>query len=254
MGTNKFINILKLARVWHGRAYIAMAAFGFLFGENYSLFLPFMVSTLLYISFAFAINNCFDVETDSKNRSKYNPLVNGSITLKESLLFSVTLALIGIIIASILPLRAFVIYLLSTFLALVYSAPPRLKTKPPLDLISHGLFFGVLPFLFGLYSSNGSIDSYYTLLGSLFFYSCFLEMRNHIGDYSSDLTSNTITSAVVLGKQNAERVKWAFFALHTLCLIPYLLYSPLMFFGILREGFADVLTICVYLLLVMGVV
>ncbi len=238
--------------MWHGRAYIAIALFGFLLGEDHSLILPFAVSTLLYISFAFAINNCFDIETDSKNRSKCNPLVNGSITLKGGLLSSVTFALIGIITASILPLKAFVIYLLSTFLALVYSAPPRLKTRPPFDLVSHGLFFGVLPFLFGLYSSNGSIDNYYPLLGSLFFYSCFLEMRNHIRDYSSDLTSNTITSAIVLGKRNAERIKWGFFALHTLCLIPHLLYSPMMFFGIFRERFADVLTICAYLLLVVG--
>jgi 4-hydroxybenzoate polyprenyltransferase len=236
-----------LTRIWHGRAYAAMAAFGFLLGNKYDLILPFAISTLLYISFAFAINNCFDVKTDSRGKKiKYNPLAGGMISFRDGIIFSIIIALIGIAVASSLPATAFVIYITSVFLALIYSAPPRLKTKPPLDLVSHGLFFGTLPFLFGLYASNGAVLTHIPVLFSLFFYSCFLELRNHIEDYENDLMTDTVTSAVRFGKEKAERIKWVFYTFHVTCFIPYLFYSPLMFFGILKERFADILTVAVY--------
>jgi|Deesub1362A_J573_1020465.scaffolds.fasta_scaffold00680_13 4-hydroxybenzoate polyprenyltransferase len=261
MGTNKFMSFMKLTRLWHGRAYVAIALFGFILGSDHSLILPFIASVLLYVSFAFAINNCFDIETDSKGeKGRFNPLVDGTLKFKEGLLFSIALAVSGIVTASILPLKAFVVYLLSIFIALIYSAPPRLKTKPPLDLISHGLFFGVFLFLFGLFSSNssGSISAgidgygnYIPLIFSLFFYSCFLELRNHIGDYASDLTSGTRTSVVLLKEKNAGRLKRLFYILHVVCLLPYLL-SPLLLLGLIKDRFADVLTAIAYLLLVLG--
>ena len=213
-----------------------------------SLILPFIVSTLLYVSFAFAINNCFDVETDLNGEKRYyNPVATRSITLKEGLVFSALLAISGILVASVLPANAFVLYVISMLLALIYSAPPRTKTKPPLDLITHGLFFGSLLFLFGLFSSNGNAGSFTPLVFSIFFYSCFLELRNHIEDYESDLISNTTTSAVLLGKRSAEKIKWIFYALHVACLIPYSPLMLLMPFGLLKERFADVLTIAAYL-------
>jgi len=248
MGTNKLINLLRLTRLWHGRAYIAIALFGFLLGEDYSLILPFIVSTLLYVSFAFVINNCFDVETDlNGEKIHYNPVATGSITLKEGIFFSALLAISGVLVANVLPANAFVIYIISMLLALIYSAPPRTKTKPPLDLITHGLFFGSLLFLFGLFSSNGNADSFIPLVFSIFFCSCFLELRNHIEDYESDLISNTTTSAVLLGKRTAEKIKWIFYVLHVACLIFYSPLMLLMLFGLLKERFADVLTIVAYL-------
>ena len=244
MGTNKLINLLRLTRLWHGRAYIAIALFGFLLGEDYSLILPFIVSTLLYVSFAFVINNCFDVETDlNGEKIHYNPVATGSITLKEGIFFSALLAISGVLVANVLPANAFVLYIISMLLALIYSAPPRTKTKPPLDPITHGLFFGSLLFLFGLFSSNGNVFSIAPLVFSIFFYSCYLELRNK--DYESNLISNTTASAVLLGKMSAEKIKWIFYALHVACLISYSPLMLLMLFGLLRERFADVLTIAV---------
>ncbi len=49
---------------------IAMSIFGFILGIDYSLFVHFLLATLLYISFAFSINNCFDAETDRDRVNK----------------------------------------------------------------------------------------------------------------------------------------------------------------------------------------
>ncbi|ADB58765.1 UbiA prenyltransferase family protein [Archaeoglobus profundus] len=248
MGTNKFIDLLRMTRLWHGRAYIAIAVLGFLLGKDHGAILPFTVSTLLYVSFAFAINNCFDVETDMNGEKRYcNPVADGSITFKEGVAFSALLAISGILVAEFLPTNAFITYIVSTLLALIYSAPPRAKTKPPFDLITHGLFFGSLLFLFGLFSSNGDVGKFVPLALSIFFYSCFLELRNHIEDYESDLASNTTTSAVWLGKETAERIKWIFYAFHVASLIPYYPLTLLALFGLLEERIADMLTVAIYL-------
>lgn len=228
-----------------------MGIFGFVLGIDHSLFIHFLLATLFYVSFAFSINNCFDAETDriNKNNKSSNPLATGELSYSECLYFSAFLALAGIFIASFLPFNAFLTYVFMTLLALIYSAPPRLKARPPFDIISHGLFFGVLLFLFGLFSAYGSIEGYEFILPSLFFYSVFLELRNHIEDYWSDITSGVKTSAVLFGKKRAELMKWISACIHIIFISVYASYALPVFLSLLvlrKERLIDLLTVILY--------
>ncbi len=57
-------------------------------------------------------------------------------------------------------------------------------------------------FLFGLYSAYGNLEGYEFILPSLLFYSVFLELKNHLEDYWSDITSGVKTSAVLFVKKS----------------------------------------------------
>jgi len=120
-------------------------------------------------------------------------------------------------------------------------------------IVSHGLFFGVLPFLFGIYSSHGSIEGYEFILPSLFFYSAFLELRNHLEDYSSDVASGLKTSAVLLGKKRAELTKWLFACMHIASISIYTLYALPAFLSIFlrKERLVDLVSVLLYLIIIL---
>jgi len=218
-------------RVPNWRAYMGMAILGFaqnidvssLDPKIYEDSIKLVISVSLFLAFAFSINNSFDRDCDAEHdeKSGKNPIVRGLISFEESLIFSSVIAIVGLALTYLWfnPLN-FMLYLALMMLGGAYSTPPlRLKSTPILDLISHGLFFGALLYLYGA-SASGGLNLQTTIISSsLFLYSVILELRNHLEDYHADLNSGLRTTVCWLGYERARNLLKFMLVLHVWVLI-----------------------------------
>lgn len=202
-------------RITNWRAYMGMSFLGLLLSMtniNHSgqYLINYLICLMLFLAFTFSINNCFDVKTDLLNDEKKmrNPIATEKISFNEGIIFSLLLALIGSITTFFwFSRKSFLIYVFLMFLGYAYSSPPfRLKSIPIIDIISHGLGFGVLLLIFGLLVNDGSPSNYILLIISIFLSSVILELRNHLEDIESDALSGIKTTVVWLGEEKAKRI------------------------------------------------
>lgn len=221
-------------RVADWSAYFGMAFLGFggrIGISSLSYFvhdgLKFAITIVLYLAFTFSINNCFDVSCDLQQdqKLKKNPIATGLVGFREGLAQSLSLAFIGIALAySWFGVVHFVLYSILVFLGGAYSAPPlRFKSIPLVDLVSHGLFFGALLYIYG--ASVAEILSAQTMIvgASIFIYSITLELRNHLHDFQADSISETRTTVCWIGYAKAKRL------LHFLLLIHWALLAMISY-------------------------
>ena len=83
-------SIIKNTRISDGRAYIGIIAFAVMLnirGASIEKALITLVAGIFYVAYSFAINNCFDVDTDAQNPQKRekNPIANGELALRQVL-------------------------------------------------------------------------------------------------------------------------------------------------------------------------
>jgi 4-hydroxybenzoate polyprenyltransferase len=157
------------------------------------------------ISYAFTVNNYFDVEIDrlhtGKVQSNKNPLASGSISLygvKIIMLIQISIALLSIKMS----LLGFGLVVLDILLFTDYSGGIRLKERVVLDIITHGLMFGAVPFLAGFALCTGSISSnILSLAFPLFILGGEALMAHQIVEYEEDIKS-TRTTVTMIGKRN----------------------------------------------------
>jgi 4-hydroxybenzoate polyprenyltransferase len=88
----KVKTFLKFTRILDGKGYVFIAIFGYLLASGFRVetILPvFLFVVILYIAFAFAINNCYDMDTDSMSRTKRekNLIASGKLSLRKGKLF-----------------------------------------------------------------------------------------------------------------------------------------------------------------------
>lgn len=213
--SRKIIFYLNNIRISNWRAYMSISFLGLLLSMtniNHSgqYLINYLICLMLFLAFSFSINNCFDVKTDLLNdeKKKRNPIATEKISFNEGIVFSLLLALIGLITTFYwFSGKSFLTYFLLMFLGYAYSAPPfRLKSIPILDIISHGLGFGVLLLIFGLFVNDGSPSNYIILILSIFLSSVILELRNHLEDIKSDTLSGIKTTVIWLGEEKAKRI------------------------------------------------
>lgn len=203
--------MIKSMRVPEWRAYFALAIYGYLYISRFNISVEELgrlaISMSVYMAVTYIINNFYDIESDKLNINKKlrNPMIENNLDSKTVLITVVLLILPGLIIMP--NLLALVNYSVMCLLSLFYSAPPvRLKEKPPLDLLSHALFFGVQPFLQGaLTVSNPSHSFAIEVIVLIGLYSTFLQLRNEWEDYSSDLLAGYKTTAVIMGLNTVEK-------------------------------------------------
>ena len=201
--------VVRNLRPLEGRAYISLIGFALLMNwKNIGVekLATAFVAGALFVWYAFSINNCFDVDTDSRNpaKTRKNPIAAGELSFRRGLLVSVLLALTGLGLASMTNREAFAVYAVMLLLATLYSAPPRLKARPIVDVLSHGLFFGGLPFLYGALIDGNLSEVEILIATGITFYSFALELRNHLADYESDLEAGLKTTPIVIGKGKSE--------------------------------------------------
>ena len=213
--SRKIIFYLNNIRISNWRAYMSISFLGLLLSMtdiNHSgqYLINYLICLMLFLAFTFSINNCFDVKTDLLNdeKKKRNPIATEKISFNEGIIFSLLLALMGLITAFFwFSGKSFLTYFFLMFLGYAYSSPPfRLKSIPIIDIISHGLFFGVLLLIFGLLVNDGSPSNYIMLIISIFLSSVILELRNHLEDIESDALSGIKTTVVWLGEEKSKRI------------------------------------------------
>jgi len=254
------IELLRLIRIKSWKAYMGMSVFGYAISneglDGRAVF--FLVAMFFYLAFAFAINNCYDTDTDLSSLGK-NPVASGLISRKKAKVISYLFALSGLLTVTAFPFESIVIYVLMLLLAYLYSAPPRLKVLPPADMLSHGLFFGALIFLFGVSITGVFQRIYIAIAVSIFFYSCLFELKNHIEDFDADKKAGLRTSATILGRKRYAAFS-VLSAMHLtilgLLLVPNSLYLMCAFFPMIPEDAAlkhfreiNAITVCAYLAL-----
>ena len=225
-----FINI----RITDWRAYFGMALLGFggrIGASPLNFFvhdgLKFAITVALYLAFAFSINNCYDVSCDLQQDQKLrkNPIAMGLVSFREGLAQSLSLALIGIVLAyTWFGVFHLFLYSMLIFLGGAYSVPPlRFKSIPLVDLITHGLFFGTILYFYGA-SVAGSPSAQTIMMGaSIFIYSITLELRNHLDDFQADFLSDTRTTVCWTGYAGAKRLLYVLLLIHwtSLAIISY---------------------------------
>lgn len=168
------------------------------------------LSSSLMLGSIFGINNVTDAEVDKKNprtmRWGHNPIARGEIDKKSVVLLSCLAAIVGFTIYLFaFHFKALALLSFMLFLGLIYSVKPiRLKERPPLDVLSHGLYFGTLPFLIGA-RINGELSSEILLLSMIFFnISVMYELWNEVLDYEYDREAGVKTLATIFGKRKIK--------------------------------------------------
>jgi len=231
-------------RFMHWRAYMGLSFLPFLerIFENLTnialarAFLINLTTISCFLAFTFGLNNCFDIETDiAEGDLDKNPIAVGKISFKSALMVSLAAGFLGVtvLIFYIPTYTVIFIYLLLLFLGGFYSAPPlRFKSKPFLDVISHGLFFGSLLYIYGYLIQGANVWTVVKspLVPLIFTYSVILNMRNHWEDYNFDLEANINTTATYLGHEITKRAIIFLIQIHWVMLLTLSLITDLHFF------------------------
>jgi 4-hydroxybenzoate polyprenyltransferase len=162
------------------------------------------------IGYAFVVNNYYDVEIDRLHRKKAesnkNPLASGAVN-RRGVWFTMMLLVGAVILGSgVLSLGSgvtgFSLVLLNLLLVTAYSGGPRLKDVQVIDIITHGLMFGAVPFLVGFVLIHGAVTFEALLLAVLpFLLGCEALIAHQVVDYEIDLDS-TRTTITGLGQRN----------------------------------------------------
>ena len=91
------------------------------------------------VSFTFVINNISDVKIDRLNKKSENSITRKEISLSFAKFLLILFLLLSIIFAFLLPGDLFYLSLILILISLTYSFFIKAKSRPPLDLIYHGL-------------------------------------------------------------------------------------------------------------------
>jgi len=226
LGNPNFKAYLKMLRIRNWLGYFLITTLGYIIFTKLNAYISetifFYVLVCLYLGFSFSINNCFNIKEDTLKRKKNNPVAMREIEQKEGMIFSLLLVLLGIFLSFLRGLNVFYFFSLLIFLSFSYSSPPfRLKSKPFFDLISHGLFFGSLLFLFPSVFFSKRIEIFHAIIAiSIFYFSIILELRNHIEDYKSDKKAGLKTTVCVLGLNTSKKITYFLSLLFPLLLLP----------------------------------
>jgi 4-hydroxybenzoate polyprenyltransferase len=156
------------------------------------------------IGYGFVINNYFDVEIDKRHTKKVmlgkNPLSTGKVSKKGTFMLMSVLLAIPVALSCFLSPNGLLFTLLSISLLTLYSIKYiRLKERFIVDIISHGMMFGLFPFLAGFTLAGGDVNTLTLLIASLFMIIGSVSLFTHqINDYDEDF-GNSSTTVVRVG-------------------------------------------------------
>lgn len=156
------------------------------------------------IGYAFVVNNYFDVEIDRLHRGKAesnkNPLARGAVSRRGVQVTMMLLICITFLSLSF-SILGFSLVLINLILVTAYSGGPRLKDVPVLDIITHGLMFGAVPFLAGFTLIQGVVTYGALLLAALpFLLGCEALIIHQVVEYEMDI-EGTKTTVTRLGRE-----------------------------------------------------
>lgn len=225
----------KLLRIKDWRGYFLIATLGFVISKGFLFafkeIVIFYAIIIFLLSFAFSLNDCFDTEEDKLDQDKKNPIVLKNISFRNGLFFSILLAVLGLVLSAVFGMKVFLFCLLLALLLFFYSSPPlRMKSRPWIDLFSHGLFGGAFLFFIPILIFTKEITLFYYLIAfSVFYFSVTLELRNHIEDYETDKAAGLNTTVVFLGREKSEKLLRYLAAFYPLTLLPVFFFYQQFF-------------------------
>jgi len=131
---------------------LLITTFGFIMSSDpvFSDMLIILLANLTCTAFIFGFNDMEDAEDDAmdERKRKRNTISNNQISRNKAKVILATLLLVSLTLYSFLGPKTFVLGALGIVLGWLYSLMSiRLKSKPVLDLLSHGYFFGLLYFI-----------------------------------------------------------------------------------------------------------
>lgn len=181
------------------------------------------------LSFTFAINNYYDVESDRINPKKihFNAMAGGRISNKAGALAILILVVIALVTVALLSNPgALAFCMLFIFWMWAYSSPPlRLKGRPGVDILWHFIAF-VLLVLWGSFIAGSLGASNWLVAISLGVFSCVAQVWNHYNDYAFDKESGIVTYAVSRGLDTTIVTLKIIVILHLILILPLIfLYS-----------------------------
>lgn len=155
------------------------------------------------IAFGFVVNNYFDIEIDLRNTKKVsrgnNPLSSGRVTKRGTFALMCLLLATAIILACFLSpgISGVLFTLLCISLLTLYSVNHiRLKERFIVDILTHGLMFGLFPVLAGFTLAGGdlNLNTHIMLIAALFMIvGCESLLTHQINDYEEDLGYSSTT-------------------------------------------------------------
>jgi len=178
-----------------GLAYAADGIGDLLSAPAIALVAYFLVPANVYL---YSVNDVYDADVDAENPKKEDREVRYRGERGVVSLVALT-GVLGLALAVWLPRAAPWIV---GFLALgwAYSAPPRLKTRPPLDSLSNGLY--VLPGIAAYAALAGSIPPLLAVVGG-WLWTMAMHTFSAIPDIAPDRRAGIDTTATVLGARRA---------------------------------------------------
>ncbi|MFQ6049664.1 MAG: UbiA prenyltransferase family protein [Candidatus Paceibacterales bacterium] len=220
---------LRLFRIPDWRGYFLMASLGFVISKGFLFpfwdIIIFYAIVLLLLAFGFSVNDCFDTREDRYRKDRINPVVSKEISFRSGLFLLVLPGVLGLALSTVFGLKVFLFSLAGASIGFFYSAPPlRTKSRPLLDLVSHGLFAGVFLFVLPLLIFNPQLTLFHYLIAfSIFYLSMTLELRNHLEDYEVDKRAGLRTFVCVFGYKKSERLLRYLAILYPLTIFPIFL-------------------------------
>ncbi|HUW72053.1 MAG TPA: UbiA prenyltransferase family protein [Candidatus Humimicrobiaceae bacterium] len=190
------------------RAYFGLGILGFILARGFLFplldILLFSIIGVLLLAFGFSVNNFFDIKEDGEKREVKSLLVQN----KKNFFLSVSPGILALFLSGYFGTEIFLFVLIAGLIGFFYSAPPlRMKSRPFLDLISHGLFAGALIFIFPFLIFSPELTlPHYLIAFSIFYLSTMLETRNHLEDYQSDSRAGLQTTVCFLGYKKSENL------------------------------------------------
>lgn len=207
MNVNGYIRMLRI-KDWI-KFYPLIPLIGAVLAIDTTIFLIFLIFLIFFCStgYGFVINNYYDVEIDKKHSKKLmlnkNPLISGNVSPEGTLVLCGLLIIIPLLISYFLSVSGFLFTLSSILLLTLYSERKvRLKERYFLDIITHGMMFGLFPFLAGFTLAGGKVNIQIILISLLFMIiGCEALLTHQINDYREDL-GNSDTTVVRVGIRN----------------------------------------------------
>lgn len=193
-----------------------------------------VLATILVSASANAWNDYLDIEIDRINRPD-RPLPSGQVSPRAAKWFSLTLAVLSLLIAASINLPSFIIVLFANLLLYIYSL--KLKSTVLLGNLSVA-FTSAMSVVFGGVAAGNPKPTVW-LFVIIFVAILGREVLKTMADYEGDLSESVRTISTVWGKR-AARIVFYILIIATLImmLLPYLLriyqpiYAYLILFGV----------------------
>jgi geranylgeranylglycerol-phosphate geranylgeranyltransferase len=220
----------KLTRLEHSVMLASAVAVGEIVAlralPNFDILILSVLSPMLVGAASFAINDYFDLRSDRINRRSDRPLVSGRVKPHSALLLSLLLFLAGIILSIFLNFNCFILTLLFSLLAFLYSF--KLKDIALVGNIYIALTMAV-PFIYGSLAVVNEVADAVLLLSSIAFVSGLArEMMGTARDIRGDRAGRgSRTLPMLIGVRSSLLLSSLLYIVGiALSAVPYLYINP----------------------------